>query len=99
MRIDPLPLPVVPHECVSLREYVEKILVERQRAVELQFTATSKYQDELGRVNEEKHQRSDERLKALENAYSNAGGRFWALGVAWTLAVAMLFWWLSHGQK
>lgn len=87
------------HECISLREYVEKILEERQRAVELQFDATSKHQSGFVRVIDEKQQRVEDRLKALEAVVSNAHGRLWALGVAWSLVLLIAGWLISHGPK
>ena len=115
---------------VSLREYFDAVLAERQRAVELQFGATSQQvqitasalEARLESMNEFRAQISEERadyarrdyldmrissldsrLKTLEGMIANMSGRFWALGIVWSLgaslSVAFFVWYLSHGAK
>ena len=54
---------------ISLKDYIERILDERQRALELGAKPMSEFKE-----------KTEERLDKLESHQANMTGRFWALG-------------------
>lgn len=82
--------------CVPLREHLDMLLAERQRAVELIAATVDHRFEGLNHLRET----YDNRLKAIEHLASNITGRFAVIGIAWTAVssgiVALIVWALQH---
>lgn len=64
---------------VKLKEHLEKILMEKQRALDLEFREVSRLRES-----------TETRLKALEAFSSNLTGRLWAYGTMFAVGVTLI---------